>query len=166
GYMVSLSSTAIVLRLLLDRHELDSPHGRSLIGILIFQDLAVVPMLLSISAFAHGGSGGPMLILLQTGKTVLTAAVLLVVARFVIPRFIGALAGTRQKEIFVVAVLFLVLGSAVATSWAGVSAALGAFLAGLALSDSEYGHQALADIGGFRDAFSAIFFVSIGMLFD
>ncbi len=164
--MVSLSSTAIVLRLLLDRRELDSPHGRSLIGILIFQDLAVVPMLLSISVVARGGSGGALPILLQTGKTALTAGVLLVVARFVIPRFIGALAGTRQKEIFVVAVLFLVLGSAVATSWAGLSAALGAFLAGLVLSESEYGHQALADVTSFRDAFNAVFFVSIGMLFN
>ena len=166
GYMVALSSTAIVLRLLLDRRELDSPHGRSLIGILIFQDLAVVPMLLSIPGLAHGGAGGLGPILQQTGKTVLTTAVLLVVARFVIPRFIGALAGTRQKEIFVVAVLFLVLGSALATSWAGLSAALGAFLAGLVLSESEYGHQALADVTAFRDAFNAVFFVSIGMLFD
>ena len=90
----------------------------------------------------------------------------MVAARFLVPRFIGALAGTRQKEIFVVAVLFLVLGSALATSWAGLSAALGAFLAGLVLSESEYGHQAMADIAGFRDAFNAIFFVSIGMLFN
>jgi monovalent cation:H+ antiporter-2, CPA2 family len=166
GYMVALSSTAIVLRLLLDRRELDSPHGRSLIGILIFQDLAVVPMLLSIPLVARGGSGGLVPVLLQTGKTVLAAGVLLVVARFLIPRFIGALAGTRQKEIFVIAVLFLVLGSALATSWAGLSAALGAFLAGLVLSESEYGHQALADVTAFRDAFNAVFFVSIGMLFN
>ena len=165
GYMVALSSTAIVLRLLLDRRELDSPHGRSLIGILIFQDLAVVPMLLSIPLVARG-TGGFVPLLLQTGKTVLAAAALLVVARFLIPRFIGALAGTRQKEIFVIAVLFLVLGSALATSWAGLSAALGAFLAGLVLSESEYGHQALADVTAFRDAFNAVFFVSIGMLFN
>jgi CPA2 family monovalent cation:H+ antiporter-2 len=83
-----------------------------------------------------------------------------------VPRFIGALAGTRQKEIFVVAVLFLVLGSALATAWAGLSAALGAFLAGLVLSESDYGHQAMADIAAFRDAFNAVFFVSVGMLFD
>ncbi len=166
GYLVALSSTAIVLKLLLDRRELDSPHGRSLIGILIFQDLAVVPMLLSIAGLARGGSEGLLPVLLQTGKTVATAGVLLLVARVLIPRFIGALAGTRQKEIFVVAVLFLVLGSALATSWAGLSAALGAFLAGLVLSESEYGHQALADVTAFRDAFNAVFFVSIGMLFN
>ena len=166
GYLVALSSTAIVLRLLLDRRELDSPHGRSLLGILIFQDLAVVPMLLSIPTLQHGGSGGLVPVLLATGKTALTAGALLVIARYLVPRFIGALAGTRQKEIFVVAVLFIVLGSALATSWAGLSAALGAFLAGLVLSESEYGHQALADVTAFRDAFNAVFFVSIGMLFD
>ena len=166
GYLVALSSTAIVLKLLLDRRELDSPHGRFLVGILILQDLAVVPMLLSLE-FLSGARGGGMLPLITAlGKTALTAAALFVAARVVVPRFIGALAGTRQKEIFVVAILFLILGSAVATSWAGLSAALGAFLAGLVLSDSEYGHQALADIAGFRDAFNALFFVSIGMLFD
>ena len=166
GYLVALSSTAIVLKLLLDRRELDAPHGRLLLGILIFQDLAVVPMLLSLPTLSAGGAAGLMPVLLATGKTALTAAALLVVARVLVPRFIGALAGTRQKEIFVVAVLFLVLGSALATSWAGLSAALGAFLAGLVLSESEYGHQALADVTAFRDAFNAVFFVSIGMLFN
>ena len=166
GYLVALSSTAIVLKLLLDRRELDAPHGRMLLGILIFQDLAVVPMLLSLPTLSRGGAAGLMPVLLATGKTALTAGGLLLVARVLVPRFIGALAGTRQKEIFVVAVLFLVLGSALATSWAGLSAALGAFLAGLVLSESEYGHQALADVTAFRDAFNAVFFVSIGMLFN
>ncbi len=166
GYLVALSSTAIVLKLLADRRELDSPHGRFLIGILILQDLAVVPMLLSLEFLAAREGAGLFALLLAVGKTALTAIGLVVAARFLVPRFIGALAGTRQKEIFVVAVLFLVLGSALATSWAGLSPALGAFLAGLVLSESEYGHQAMADISGFRDAFNAIFFVSIGMLFD
>ncbi len=166
GFLVALSSTAIVLKLLVDRRELDSPHGRFLVGILIVQDLAVVPMLLSIKFLSAGAGTRLVPVLVALGKTALTAGLLVVAARFLIPRFIGALAGTRQKEIFVVAVLFLVLGSALATSWAGLSAALGAFLAGLVLSESEYGHQALADVGAFRDAFNAIFFVSIGMLFD
>jgi CPA2 family monovalent cation:H+ antiporter-2 len=166
GYLVALSSTAIVLKLLVDRREIDAPQGRFLVGILILQDLAVVPMLVSLNVLSGHEAGGTAAALSAIATTLLTAAALFFAARFLVPRFIGALAGTRQKEIFVVAVLFLVLGSAVATSWAGVSAALGAFLAGLALSDSEYGHQVLADIGGFRDAFSAIFFVSIGMLFD
>jgi len=166
GYLVALSSTAIVLKLLVDRRELDSPHGRFLIGILIFQDLAVVPMLLSLEFLSGGRGAGAGLLVTALGKTAVTAAALWLTARVLIPRFIGALAGTRQKEIFVVAVLCLVLASALATSWAGLSAALGAFLAGLVLSESEYGHQAMADVAPFRDAFNALFFVSIGMLFD
>jgi len=166
GYLVALSSTAIVLKLLFDRHEMDSPHGKALIGILIFQDLAVVPMLLSMPFLTSGGTVGISAFLPALLKTFGTTAALVVIARFLIPRFIGALAGTRQKEIFVVAVLFLVLGSALATSWAGLSAALGAFLAGLVLSESEYGHQAMADVSGFRDALNAVFFVSIGMLLN
>jgi CPA2 family monovalent cation:H+ antiporter-2 len=166
GYLVALSSTAIVLKLLSDRRELDSPHGRFLVGILIVQDLAVVPMLLSIGILSETFSGGILPVLGVLGKMVAAAAGLVLAARVLIPRFIGALAGTRQKEIFVIAVLFLVLASALATSWAGLSAALGAFLAGLILSESEYGHQAMADIAPLRDAFNAVFFVSIGMLFD
>jgi CPA2 family monovalent cation:H+ antiporter-2 len=166
GYLVALSSTAIVLKLLSDRRELDSPHGRFLVGILIVQDLAVVPMLLSINILSQKTSGDLLPVLGALGKMVITAAILVVAARVAIPRFIGALAGTRQKEIFVIAVLFLVLASALATSWAGLSAALGAFLAGLILAESDYGHQAMADIAPLRDAFNAVFFVSIGMLFD
>lgn len=166
GYLVALSSTAIVLKLLSDRREMDSPHGKFLVGILIVQDLAVVPMLLSLDFLAGRAGAGPGAVLVALLKTAAAAAALLVAARVAVPRFIGALAGTRQKEIFVVAVLFLILGSALATSWAGLSAALGAFLAGLVLSESEYGHQALADVAAFRDAFSALFFVSIGMLFE
>src|SRR5262249_7604778 len=153
-------------KLLVDRREMDSPHGRFLVGILILQDLAVVPMLVSLPVLSGRAGGGLLATAAALATTAATAAALFFAARFLVPRFIGALAGTRQKEIFVVAVLFLLLGSAGPPSWAGRPAPPGAFLAGLAPSDTEYGHQALADIGGFRDAFSAIFFVSIGMLFD
>ena len=166
GYLVALSSTAIVLKLLSDRREMNAPHGKFLVGILILQDLAVVPMLLSLELLSGHSGGGTMPALLALVKAAATAAALVLAARVLVPRFIGALAGTRQKEIFVVAVLFLVLGSSLATSWAGLSAALGAFLAGLVLAESDYGHQALADVAPFRDAFSAVFFVSIGMLFQ
>ena len=166
GYLVALSSTAIVLKLLMDRREMDSAQGKALVGILIFQDLAVVPMLLSLPFLVGGATRGLVPVLLGVAKTAATAAALLLAARVLVPRVMRALVGTRHKEIFVVAILFLVLGSALATSRAGLSAALGAFLAGLVLSESEYGHQAMADIAAFRDAFNAVFFVSIGMLFD
>ena len=166
GFLVALSSTAILLTLLVDRRELDSPHGKLLVGILIFQDLAVVPMMLAVPALAGGPGKGLTAGLIALGKTAAAAACLVVAARFLVPRLLHALAGTQQKAIFVVAVLFLVLGTALATAWAGLSAALGAFLAGLVISESDYAHQAMADIAPFRDAFNALFFVSIGMLFD
>lgn len=166
GFLVALSSTAILLKLLIDRGEMDSLYARFLIGILIFQDLAVVPMMLLIEPLAGRGEGAVMAAIMAFGKTALTAVVLLLAARFVVPRVLNRVVGTRQKELFIVAVLVLVLGTALATAAAGLSLALGAFLAGLVLSESDFGHQAMADIAPFRDAFNALFFVSIGMLFD
>ena len=166
GCLVALSSTAILLTLLADRREMDSPHGRILLGILIFQDLAVVPMMLAIPALAGGAGGSLPAALAAIGKTAAIGVLLAVGARFIVPRLLHLLAGTQQKAIFVVAVLFILLGTALAAAWAGLSAALGAFLAGLVISESEYGHQAMADMAPFRDAFNALFFVSIGMLFN
>jgi CPA2 family monovalent cation:H+ antiporter-2 len=167
GFLVALSSTAILLTLLVERRELDSLHGKLLVAILIFQDLAVVPMMLAVPYLAGGQAHqGIVGALVALAKTAAAAAFLVVAARLIIPRLLRALAGTQQKAVFVVAVLFIVLGTALATSLAGLSAALGAFLAGLAISESDYGHQAMADIAPFRDAFNALFFVSIGMLFD
>jgi monovalent cation:H+ antiporter-2, CPA2 family len=166
GFLVALSSTAILLTLLMERREMDSLHGRLLVGILIFQDLAVVPMILAIPALAGEGGRGVPAALAALGKTAVTAILLVLGARFVVPRLLHALAGTRQKAVFVVAILFLMFGTALAAARAGISAALGAFLAGLVISESDYGHQAMADVEPFRDAFGALFFVSIGMLFD
>ena len=165
GLLAALSSTAIVLNLLVDRGEIDAPHGRFLLGILIFQDLAVVPIMLLIPALA-GGGGGAGAALVGLAKTAATAVALVLASRVVVPRLLSAVVATRRKELFVVAVLLVVLGTALATSAAGLSLALGAFLAGLVLSESEYGHQAMADVAPFRDAFNALFFVSVGMLFD
>jgi len=166
GFLVALSSTAIVLKLLMDRGEMDSPHGRLLIGILILQDLAVVPMMLLVEPLARGGAEGMVAGGIAMAKTALLGAILLVAARFLVPRLLRGVVATQRKELFIVAVLVLVLGTSLASSLVGLSLALGAFLAGLALSESEYGHQAMADVAPFRDAFSALFFVSIGLLFD
>ncbi|HEY7574422.1 MAG TPA: cation:proton antiporter [Thermoanaerobaculia bacterium] len=166
GYLVALSSTAIVLKLLIDRREMDAPHARFLVGILIFQDLAVVPMMVSLPLLAGGKGLAPGAAAAALVRTALTVAVLLFAARKLVPKLLSRVVGTKRKELFIVAVLFLVLGTALVTSWAGLSLALGAFLAGLVLSESDYGHQALADVAPFRDVFSALFFVSIGMLFD
>ena len=165
GFLAALSSTAIALNILIDRGEIDSPHGRFLVGMLVFQDLAVVPMMLLIPALSGDGAGlGPAALALA--KTAATAAAVLFASRYLVPRVLSAVVATRRKELFIVAVLVLVLGTALATSAAGLSLALGAFLAGLVLSESEYGIQTMADIAPFRDAFNALFFVAVGMLFD
>ena len=166
GFLVSNSSTAIILKMLMDRGELHSPHGRNLLGILILQDLAVVPMMLLVNPLAGKGAVGIGGLALLLARLLAVVALLFVAGRVLVPRLLGVIVRARHRELFVVAVLLIVILTALATSATGLSLALGAFLAGLVLSESEYGAQAMADVGPFRDAFSALFFVSIGMLFD
>ena len=165
GFLVVTCSTVVILQLLSERREVDSPHGRFLIGINIFGDLCVVPMMLLVPSLA-GKGGGPVGAVLALGKAAVAAVIVFFAARFLVPRVLRAVAATRRKELFLLAVLLLVLGTALATSRAGLTLAVGAFLAGLVVSDSDFGHQAMADISPFRDAFNALFFVSVGMLFD
>ncbi|HEY0591265.1 MAG TPA: cation:proton antiporter, partial [Thermoanaerobaculia bacterium] len=164
GFLVALSSTAIVLKLLSDRRELDTPHGRAAVGILLFQDFLVVPMIVLTPLLAGQvrASAGEMAIRFGGGLAVLGVAVL--AARFVMPRILALLARTRVREIFILGSLVLVLSMVLLTSSLGFSAALGAFLAGILLAESEYSHQLFADVVPFRDFFSSIFFISIGML--
>jgi CPA2 family monovalent cation:H+ antiporter-2 len=166
GFLVVTCSTVIILQLLVEHRELDSPHGRFLVGINVFGDLMVVPMMLLIGPLASR-HGIPVLeTVLAVGKAAATVVLVFFAARFVVPRALHAVAATRRKELFLLAVLLLVLGTALATARVGLSLAIGAFLAGLVVSDSDFGHQAMADIAPFRDAFNALFFVSVGMLFD
>jgi K+:H+ antiporter len=165
GFLVVTCSTVIILQLLVERREIDSPHGRFLVGINVFGDLMVVPMILLIGPLA-GRGGGAAGAVLALGKAAAAAVLVFFAARFLVPRVLHAVAATRRKELFLLAVLLLVLGTALATSRAGLSLAVGAFLAGLVVSDSDFGHQAMADMAPFRDAFNSLFFVSVGMLFD
>lgn len=162
GGIVAVSSTAIVLRGLQERRELDAPHGRAQLGILVFQDLAVVPMILLLpwlaGATEGGGVAGPLL------RAAGLLVGLLVVGRPIVGRLLDAVARTRQAGLFVLAVLAIVLGTAWLSALAGASLALGAFLAGMVVASSEYRHQALAELLPFREAFTSIFFLSIGML--
>ncbi|HEY0787059.1 MAG TPA: cation:proton antiporter, partial [Thermoanaerobaculia bacterium] len=164
GFLVALSSTAIVLKLLSDRRELDTPHGRAAVGVLLFQDFLVVPMIVLTPLLAGQvrASAGEMAIRFGGGLAVLGVAVL--AARFVMPRILALLARTRVREIFILGSLVLVLSMVLLTSSLGFSAALGAFLAGILLAESEYSHQLFADVVPFRDFVSSIFFISIGML--
>ncbi len=165
GCMVAVSSTAIVLRGLEFRGELDAPHGRLVLGILVFQDLCVVPMMLAIPLLAaEKGSGRAAVVALLVAAAVLVGT--LFAAQFVVPRLLRIIARTRQRDLFVLAVLLICIGTAWTVSKAGVSLALGAFLAGLVVAGSEYRHQAMSDVIPFREAFSSLFFVSVGMLLD
>jgi CPA2 family monovalent cation:H+ antiporter-2 len=165
GFMVAVSSTAIVLRGLEFRGEIDAPHGRFALGILVFQDLCVVPMILAIPLLAgSGGSGWDSVLAL--GKAVLVVAGVLVAARLLVPRLLHFIARTGQRDLFVLAVLLVCVGTAWVVSLAGVSLALGAFLAGLVVASSDYRHQALADLIPMREVLASLFFISVGMLLD
>lgn len=166
GFLAALSSTAVVLKILSDRAEMEAPHGRITLGILIFQDLIVVPMVLLVPFLSgKGGTLGPSLLLLA-GKAALILALLWVLARWVIPRVLLMVVRTRSRELFLMTTLGLCFSVALLTSSVGLSLSLGAFLAGLLMSESEYSLSALEGILPFRDVFTSVFFVSIGMLLD
>jgi monovalent cation:H+ antiporter-2, CPA2 family len=166
GCLVSLSSTAIVLKALSNRGDSDSIHGRTIIGILIFQDIAVVPMMLltPILASRVDGSGGS--VVLTLGKSVLVVALIIAAAWYAVPKLLEHIVRSRSRELFLLTIIVLCLGIAWLTSLGGLSLALGAFIAGLVISESEYSHQAMADVLPFRDSFNSLFFVSIGILMD
>lgn len=169
GMVVTLSSTAIVLRALAERRELDAPHGRFITGVLVFQDLCVVPMVLLVPLLGSNGPGSSLLITELELAAVKTAAILLVtatLARNAVPWLFRKIDAARSRETFLMAVLALCTGTAWLTAQAGLSLALGAFLGGLLLADTEFGHRAMGDVAPLRDAFVSVFFLSLGMLFD
>lgn len=166
GMLVSLSSTAIVLKLLQDRGELETPFGRISMVILIFQDLAVVPMLILMPMLSGGGSFTITKILLQLFYAAGAIAVIILLAKFLMPKVLYQLARLKIREAFTVGTILLLLGTAYLTHLIGLSFAIGAFIAGLILSESDFSHQVTADILPFKDAFNSIFFVSIGLLLN
>lgn len=165
GYLAALSSTAIVLRALADREETAAPHGRFIIGVLIFQDLCIVPMMLTLPMLA-GTAGGPGEVLWTLGKAVAVVLAALIVARRGVPALLERVAATQRRELFLLAVLSIAIVVAGLTASTGLSLSLGAFLAGVVIADTDFVHQASNDVGPFRDTFASLFFVSIGMLFD
>lgn len=164
--LVSLSSTAIVFKILSDKDELESPQGKISIGILIFQDLAIVPMFLLLPLLSGFGQLGAGEIALKLLIAFGVLAGLLFLARFLMPLIVYQLANIRSREAFTIGVILLLLGTAYITHSFGLSFALGAFIAGLILSESDYNHQIVSDILPFRDSFNSIFFVSIGLLLN
>jgi CPA2 family monovalent cation:H+ antiporter-2 len=166
GFLVAVSSTAIVLRMLEKRGETYTVHGRFMVGILIFQDLAVIPLILLTIFMGSGDAGSWADALLTMGEAIGLLAALLIVSRFLFPWFMEQVVHTRSREVFTLSVILIALGTAYLGARIGFSLAMGAFLAGVVMSESDYSHQVLADITPFRDVFYSLFFVSIGMLVD
>ncbi|TPE43143.1 cation:proton antiporter domain-containing protein [Pontibacter mangrovi] len=166
GFLIALSSTAIVLKLLQDRGEINSPQGRVVLGILIFQDIIVVPMMLLAPLMAGGTENIAIALLLMLLKGAFVILFVLISARYLVPRLLYQVAETKSKELFILSVVVICFAVAWLTSSLGLSLALGAFMAGLIISESEYSHQATSNILPFREIFTSFFFVSIGMLLD
>ncbi|MDD2541126.1 MAG: cation:proton antiporter [Desulfuromonadaceae bacterium] len=165
GFLVSLSSTAILMKLLMDSGEMDTPHGKAALGILIFQDLCVVPLMLFVP-FLGGAGNGFVDIALVSAKAVVVVIIAHLGARFAVPWIFSQVVRTRSRELFILTIIFIGFGTAWITAQAGLSLALGAFIAGLAISESEYSHQVMGDIIPFRDTFISLFFISVGMLLN
>ena len=166
GFLISLSSTAVVLKILGDRGETDSPQGRISLGILIFQDLAIVPMIALVPVLANAGSVSAVAIAVRFALSAAAVAAVYILARFLMPFVLNVVVRTRVREVFLIATLFLCLGMALLTSSLGLSLALGAFLAGVLLAESAYSHQVVSDILPFKDVFNSLFFIAVGMLLD
>jgi CPA2 family monovalent cation:H+ antiporter-2 len=166
GALVAMSSTALVMRLLSARGELETPQGQLSVGILLFQDLCIVPFLLAIPLLAPKADGDSALLPLAIGRALLALALLSVVARFGLPRLLDAAARTRSRELFTLLSFLVVLGSAVAAESLGLTLAVGAFIGGLALNATPYAHQLFADLVSLRGVLLGIFFTAVGMLLD
>jgi len=166
GGAFAMSSTAILAKLLAERFELNSAHGRQIIGILLFQDLAVVPLLILIPALSAPPEELAVNIGIALAKAAVVLTVLLFVGQRLMRRWFHVVARQKSSELFMLNVLLVTLGIAYITEQAGLSLALGAFVAGVLISETEYRYQVEEDIKPFRDMLLGLFFVSIGMLLD
>ncbi len=166
GGALAMSSTAIVSKLLTERLELESEHGRRIIGILLFQDLAVVPLLIMIPALGRNPEDLAATLGLATLKAVAVLALLLFFGQKLMRRWFTVVVKRRSQELFMLNLLLVTLGAAWITERAGLSLALGAFVAGMLVSETQYKHQVEEDIKPFRDVLLGLFFITIGMLLN
>lgn len=166
GFLLSLSSTAIVLKLLQERGDVDTPHGRTSLGILIFQDIIIVPMMLFVPLLSGASENIGVSFLILFAKGIIIISLVVACAKWVVPHILYQITRTGNRELFLLAIVLICIAVAWLTAQAGLSLALGAFLAGLIVSETEYSHQALGNILPFRDVFASFFFISIGMLLN
>jgi CPA2 family monovalent cation:H+ antiporter-2 len=166
GGALAMSSTAIVMKLLAERLELETEHGRRVVGILLFQDLAVVPLLVIVPTLARAPEHLPSALGLAMLKATVILTLLLVGGQWVLRRWLHMVAKRRSHELFILNVLLITLGLAWITEHAGLSLALGAFVAGMLIAETEFRHQVEEDIKPFRDVLLGLFFITIGMLLN
>jgi monovalent cation:H+ antiporter-2, CPA2 family len=166
GLIISLSSTAICLKILMDRGELSSVHGRIMIAMLILQDISVVIMMVALPLMGTGTNNFMVEMGLALGKSLLFIGAAIVLGQWVLPWLLGDVGGVRARELFLLTVLVLCLGATVGTYLMGLSMVFGAFLIGIILRSTRFAHQALAEVTPLRDIFATLFFVSIGLLLD
>ena len=164
GMIIAPSSTAIVLKLMMERGEIESPYGRITTSVLIFQDIAVIPMMLIARMLAPGNDSSAWDIVLTLGNAIIVVVLLFAAARFIVPKLLAKVTNTRSREVFLFSIILICVVVAVITNKAGLSLALGAFLAGMVVSETGYGYQALGNVIPFKDVFTGFFFISIGMM--
>lgn len=166
GSALAMSSTAIVIKMLAERVELETEHGRNVIGILLFQDLAVVPLLIIIPALGQNASDLAWALGLAAAKVTVALVLIFFIGSKLISRWFDIVAARRSQELFMLNLLLITLGLAALTEHFGLSLALGAFLAGMLISETPYRHHVEEDIKPFRDVLLGLFFITIGMLLD
>ena len=164
GFLVALSSTAIVLKSYVDRKEVDAPHGRVGVGILLFQDISIVFMMLVVPVLGGSGESSIASVALQLGGSLLALLLIVSGSWLLLPRFLKQIVNLQSPEVFLLTVVLVCLGLSWVTSHFGLSLALGGFIAGMVIAETDYKLQVIAEVMPFRDVFNSIFFVSIGML--
>lgn len=164
SFLIALSSTAIVLKLYSERRDLETPHGEVVMGILLFQDFLIVPLLIVVPVLAGAGNTSAGEVALRFGGGLLAVGLVFGAGRYVLPHFLHLIVHTRIRELVVIGALFACLGAALITESLGFSLALGAFAAGLLIAETDYRYQVLAETAPFRDVFNSMFFISVGML--
>lgn len=166
GFLVALSSSALVLKLLQERSELTSNYGRTTLGILIFQDLLLVPLLLFTNLLGNNEVNLSRELIILSLKAILIIGIVYAGNKWLLPKLLHYIALTKNQELFLMSILLICMSVALLTSQLGMSLAFGAFLAGLMISESQYSHNAFSNLIPFKDTFTSFFFVSIGMLLD
>ncbi len=166
GLLVAMSSTALVMGILNERGEIDAPHGQLVVGILLLQDICIVVFLLVIPILAGEEPTSAYPFLMALARAAAALAVFFVAARFILPRMLERVAKLRSQELFSMVAVLVVVGAAVSAERIGLTLAVGAFLAGLAVSSTPYGHQLFAELIPLRGVLLGVFFTAVGMLFD